>query len=103
MNSGASTPTPRSWLEVDLQCEKEDDEVGSILFSSHIDDVHENSRVDSVRGKISKCSAYWSNVLSASQFVQIIVEDGYKISFQSIPYSCFLADNKSALDHTEFV
>ena len=64
--------------------------MGSILFSSHSDDVHENSRIYSVRGGISKCSAYWSNVLSASQFVQSIVEDGYKIPFQSIPNSCFL-------------
>jgi hypothetical protein len=95
-------PASSSWLEVDLQCEEED-QVGLFLFSSNSDDVHASFCSDSVRGGLYRCSTYWRDTLNASQFVQSIVQDGYKIPFRSIPETCFLANNKSARDHLDFV
>lgn len=77
--------------------------MGSYLLSSKSGDMYESFCVDSVRGGLSKCSTYWRNTLNASPFVQSIVQDGYKIPFQSIPATCFLANNKSARDHPDFV
>ena len=65
--------------------------------------MHESSCLDSVRGGLSRCATYWCNTLHASQFVQSIVEDGYKIPFQSLPKTCFLVNNKSARDQPAFV
>ena len=57
----------------------------------------------SVRGGLARSSMYWKNTLNASQFVQDIVDEGYKIPFQSIPDRCFLNNNKSARDQPGFV
>ena len=65
--------------------------------------MHEHFCVESVRGGLSQCSPYWHDTLNASQFVQSIVQSGYKIPFQSLPETCFLANNKSARDHPDFV
>ena len=85
-----------------MQCEEED-QVGLFLFSSNSDDVHASFCSDSVRGRLYRCSTYWRDTLNASQFVQSIVQDGYKIPFRSIPETCFLANNKSARDNPDFV
>ena len=81
----------------------EEDQVGSFLICKNSDDVPDNFCLDSVRGGLSQCATYWRDTLHASQFVQSIVEDGYKIRFQSLPETCFLANNKSARDQPEFV
>ena len=65
--------------------------------------MHASFCSDSVRGGLYRCSTYWRDTLNASQFVQSIVQDGYKIPFRSIPETCFLANNKSARDHPDFV
>jgi hypothetical protein len=57
----------------------------------------------SVRGGLSKSSDYWKNTLGASRFVQNIIDEGYKIPFESLPPPCFLDNNKSAKDHSDFV
>ena len=80
-----------------------DDSQHYILFSSNSDDVHASFCSDSVRGGLYKCSTYWRDILNASQFVQSIVQDGYKIPFRSLPETCFLANNKSARDHPDYV
>ena len=65
--------------------------------------MHASFCSDSVRGGLYKCSTYWRDTLNASQFVQSVVQDGYKIPFRSIPETCFLANNKSARDNPDFV
>ena len=65
--------------------------------------MHERFCVESVHSGFSQCSLYWPDMLNASQFVQSIVQNGYKIPFQSLPKTCFLANNKSARDHPDFV
>ena len=65
--------------------------------------MHDSFCLDSVRGGLSQCATYWRDTLYASQFVRSFVKDGYKIPFQSLPESCFLANNKSARDQPEFV
>ena len=65
--------------------------------------MHERFCVESVRGGLSQCSPYWRDTLNASQFVQSIVQNGSKIPFQSLPETCFLANNKSARGHPDFV
>ena len=46
---------------------------------------------------------FLSDTLEATPFILSIVQDGYKIPFPSIPGSCFLPNNKSAMDYPDFV
>ena len=77
----------------------------SFVVNFNSNDVHESSSdvLSSVCGGLLRCSIYWRNTLSASQFAQSIVDEGYKIPFQPTPNSCFLDNNKSAGDHPHFV
>ena len=79
--------------------------MGSFVVNFNSDDVHENfsDGLSNVCGGLLKCSIYWRNTLSASQFVQSIVDEGYKIPFQPTPNSCSLTNNKSARDHPPFI
>ena len=74
--------------------------MGSFPF---VVDGNDAAASDSVRGGLFNCSNYWKDTLNASPFVQSIVQEGYRIPFNSIPDSCFLKNNKSARDHPEFV
>ncbi len=65
--------------------------------------MHVSFCSDSVRGGLYRCSTYWRDTLNASHFVQSIVQDSYKIPFRSLLETCFLANNKSARDHPDFV
>lgn len=46
---------------------------------------------------------FWKNELRANSFILSIIEQGYKIPFDSEPSSCFAKNNRSARDHSAFV
>ena len=58
---------------------------------------------NTVVGGLKKNSSFWKKHLQASDFVQTIFERGYVIPFLSAPPSFFAKNNKSSLDHIEFV
>lgn len=56
-----------------------------------------------VKGNLKKHSSYWKNVLHANDFIMNVIDFGYRIPFFSDPPSVFLKNNRSALQHSEFV
>jgi len=46
---------------------------------------------------------FWKNTLHASVFVLDTIRRRYRLPFAEYPPSCFLANNRSALQHPEFV
>ena len=51
---------------------------------------------------IGRAYDYWQSI-KANDHVLGIIKDGYKIPFLTEPEECILKNNKSALDHSEFV
>lgn len=58
---------------------------------------------EGVKGKLKTCLPYWKNVLKASEFVIDVIESGYKIPFVETPPPFYAKNNRSSLDHPEFV
>ena len=56
-----------------------------------------------VMGRLKQCRGYWESTIDASKFVLDIISHGYKLPFSSIPDSCHLRNNRSALNHPDFV
>ena len=58
--------------------------------------------VGNIKGSLKKNIEFWRNI-GASEFVLSTIEFGYKTPFYETPESSFSKNNKSALDHKEFV
>lgn len=58
-----------------------------------------------VCGRFVQCLDFWKNELQCDQFVLSCVEFGYKIPFYDYPDPsvCFMSNNKSALNNSDFV
>ena len=57
---------------------------------------------DSVRGRLKSHFSTWKEIGSSSSVLSVIKE-GYKLPLLTIPESCILANNKSAIDDACFV
>ena len=62
-----------------------------------------NLGVDGVQGRLKPSLHFWSETLQAPQFAYNVIERGYVLPFESIPSRAFLLNNKSALNHSDFV
>jgi hypothetical protein len=60
------------------------------------------NRNESPIGRLKRAYDYWQSI-KANDHVLGIIKDGYKIPFLTEPEECILKNNKSALDHSEFV
>ena len=56
-----------------------------------------------VQGKLRLCLSFWKTDLRASKFVTDTIEYGYKIPFDTVPPPFYSRNNKSSLDHPDFV
>ena len=70
-----------------------------VEYSFHI----QNTNITIVNGRLIKCLDFWKSELKASSFVLNIISDGYKIPFVQQPSSALLKNNRSALEHEDFV
>lgn len=52
---------------------------------------------------MKQCLSFWKNDLKASKFIIDVIEFGYKIPFISVPPQFFAKNNRSSLNHPEFV
>lgn len=57
----------------------------------------------SVVGRLKNCVGFWRDTLKANKFVLDMIENGYTIPFVVEPTACYFSNNKSALEHPEFV
>ena len=55
-----------------------------------------------VKNRLKTSLSFWKNI-NTSEFIIDIIKSGYKIPFVNEPENITLKNNKSALDHTEFV
>ena len=56
-----------------------------------------------VKGRLKQCLSFWEEDLKASQFIIDVVKNGYKIPFETIPPPFCAKNNRSSLNHPEFV
>lgn len=56
----------------------------------------------SVKGNLKRNVEFWKNI-GSPQYILSVINEGYKIVFESMPSSTYLRNNKSALKHSEFV
>ena len=62
----------------------------------------ENSRAKKVKGRLWQHVEFWQSI-GASQFVLDTISRGYIVPFSTTPSSAQFQNNKSALDHADFV
>ena len=58
---------------------------------------------NSVQGRIASNKSWWFNTLNLSSFVYGVLSRDYCIPFVYFPPPCLIKNNKSALNHDEFV
>ena len=56
-----------------------------------------------VKGRLKSSLNFWVETLDASDFVLDMIRHGYKLPFAEYPSQCFLKNNRSALQHPDFV
>jgi hypothetical protein len=69
-------------------------------FSENVD-LHQAP--SGVKGKLKQCLTFWKNELKANKFVVNVIDEGYKIPFICVPPPFYAKNNKSSIDHPEFV
>ena len=56
-----------------------------------------------VHGRLTASKQWWYDNLQLSKLIMRVLEDGYVIPFVEEPPSCYLKNNASALNDSEFV
>ena len=56
-----------------------------------------------VKGRLQSSFNFWVETLDAPDFVLDMIRRGYRLPFAEYPSQCFLKNNRSALQHPEFV
>ena len=75
----------------------------SSFFGGSYDDFNVKSTRSGVKGRLSASIEFWKSTLNAPEFVLDTIRRGYRLPFAEYPPSCFLANNRSAFQHSEFV
>ena len=56
-----------------------------------------------MKGRLQSSFNFWVETLNAPDFVLDMIRHGYRLPFAEYPSLCFLKNNRSALQHPEFV
>ena len=75
----------------------------SDLLSSCSDEFSVKGGSNGVKGRLKSSLNFWVEALDASDFVLDMIRRGYRLPFAQYPSQCFLKNNRSALQHPEFV
>ena len=73
------------------------------LFSSCSDEFSVKGGSNGVKGRLKSLLNFLVEALDASDFVLDMIKRGYRLPFAQYPSQCFLKNNRSALQHPEFV
>ena len=73
------------------------------LLSSCSDEFSVKGGSNGVKGRLKSSLNFWVEALDASDFVLDMIRRGYRLPFAQYPSQCFLRNNRSALQHPEFV
>lgn len=77
-------------------------EVNEQLESSEFDDLCVNDGSVQVKGNLKRNIVFWRNI-GAPSFILSVINEGYCLSFEQVPTSILLKNNRSALNYKEFV
>ena len=69
----------------------------------HAEPDTQNPLPPGVKGRLKRCFSFWERDLKASQFIIDVVKNGYKIPFETTPPPFCAKNNRSSLNHPEFV
>ena len=75
----------------------------SCLFSGNRDEFNSLNTSCGVKGRLSAAVDFWKSTLNSPEFAVDIITSGYRLPFARYPPQCFLANNRSALQHPQFV
>ena len=75
----------------------------SSFFGGSYDEFNFKSASSAVKGRLSASIDFWKNTICAPEFVLDTIRRGYRLPFAEHPPSCFLANNRSAFQHPDFV
>ena len=75
----------------------------SNLLPSSNDKFSVKDGSNGVKGRSQSSLNYCVKTLDASDFVLDMIRRGYRLPFAEYPSQCFLKNNSSALEHSEFV
>ena len=56
-----------------------------------------------MNGRLIKCFDFWKTELKANSFILGVISNGYQIPFIEEPSPVFFKNNRSSLEHEEFV
>ena len=56
-----------------------------------------------MNGRLVKCVEFWTNELKVNSYILDVISNGYQIPFLSSPTKIFQKNNKSSLEHKDFV
>ena len=73
------------------------------LLSSSSDEFSVKGCSNGVKGRLKSSLNFWVETLAASDFVLDMIRRGYRLQFAEYPSECFLKNNRSALQHPDFV
>ena len=70
-------------------------------LSGEFDMLSNSNESVSVVGRLKDPAEFWATSLQAPEFVSNIFNEGYRLPFGRYP--CFLKNNRSSLEHPQFV
>ena len=73
------------------------------LLSCSSDEFSVKGGSNGVKGRLKSSLNLWVETLDAPDFVLDMIRRGYRLPFAEYPAQCFLKNNRSALQHPEFV
>ena len=73
------------------------------LLSSSSDEFSVKGGSNGVKGRLKSSLDFWVETLDASNFVLDMIRRSYRLPFAKYPSQSFLKNNRSALQHTDFV
>ena len=96
-------PTRTNSTVNDDRIEDTPDKCDLFLSSNRAIIKQKNFSSEGVQGRLKPCLRFWHETLQCSQFVHNVIERGYVLPLKATPPPVFLRNNRSALDHPEFV
>ena len=79
------------------------DKCNLFLSSNRAIIKQKNFSSEGVQGRLKTCLRFWHETLQCPQFVYNVIERGYVLPLKATPPPVFIRNNRSALDHPEFV
>jgi len=82
--------------------DRENKLLSEVEFDDNLCEFEQNSQPPILKGRLKSCLGFWESI-NTNSFIIDIIRCGYRIPFIDTPCRSILSNNKSALEHAEFV